>query len=127
VRHVIACGVVLVAVGVVYVTYTMPSVDSRSQASSIVASPVKAESLPAKTFVSKQPGMTAIKTSLPVQAAADEAKQEEALDANDVAFITDDTEERNVGPMLDADDMSFVVDDSPQQNVGEILDADAGL
>jgi hypothetical protein len=41
-----------------------------------------------------------------------------------VAFITDDTEERNVGPMLDADDMSFVVDDSPQRNVGEVLDAD---
>lgn len=123
-RYVLACGVVIVAVGALYVTYATPSAGSNSQASSVVVSPLKAASLPAKTLVPKQPGITPIKMSLPVQAAADEAGLEEALDANGVAFIANDTEERNVGPMLDPDDMSFVIDDSPEQNVGEILDAD---
>jgi hypothetical protein len=127
VRYVIACGVVVVAVGALYVTHIMPSVDSRSQASSIVTLPDKAESHPPMIQLPQQRAIKAIEISPPVQAVVDETGQDETLYANNMAFVEDNTAERNVGPILDANDMSFVVDDSPRRNVGEVLDADAGF
>jgi hypothetical protein len=73
--------------------------------------------------LAQQDGIRRIQLPSQVEVLVYEGQQDEAVDLDDMAFIVDDNEVRNVGPLLNANDMSLVYDDSPQRNVGPLMDA----
>ena len=73
--------------------------------------------------LAQQDGIRRIQLPSQVEVLVYEGQQDEAVDLDDMAFIVDDNEVRNVGPLMNANDRLLVYDNRPKHNVGKILDA----
>ena len=122
-NHVIRCSLLLATIGMGYLIYTTSSVEGDKRVNSLVDISDKAKSPLPMLPLAQQDGIRRIQLPSQVEVLVYEGQQDEAVDLDDMAFIVDDNEVRNVGPLLNANDMSLVYDDSPQRNVGPIMDA----
>ena len=73
--------------------------------------------------LAQQDGIRRIQLPSQVEVLVYEGQHDVAMDLDDMAFIVDDNEVRNVGPLLNANDSLLVYDNRPKHNVGKILDA----
>jgi hypothetical protein len=106
-----------------YLIYTTSSVEGDKRVNSLVDISDKAKSPLPMLPLAQQDGIRRIQLPSQVEVLVYEGQHDVAVDLDDMAFIVDDNEVRNVGPIMDANDMSLVYDDSPQRNVGPMMDA----